>query len=132
MDKKVEFLKKKDIKKYIEFIDNVFNYIADSKVIENLINSNTVLVIKDNDKIIASAMLEERFEYIKNKKYYYLSYLGVLKKYRREGYATKLFEKIDEMSRKNNINYLELTSGNHRRDAYYFYKSKDFKIKQLY
>ena len=29
----------------------------------------------------------------------------------------------------NNINYIELTSGNHRKAAHYFYRNRNFKIK---
>ena len=125
----VEFLKKKDIDSYISFIKEIFDYTAESSVIEKLIRKNKVLIIKKDEKVVASATLEERFEYIRNKKFYYLTYLGVLKEYRRRGYATKLFNKINELAIENNINYLELTSGNQRRIAHYFYKSKDFKIK---
>lgn len=129
MNKEVEYLKKKDIDSYIDFIKTIFDYEVDSSAIEKLIRKNKVLIIKKGNKIVASATLEERFEYIKNQKYYYLSYLGVLKQYRREGYASKIFEKIDELVKENNISYLELTSGNQRRVAHYFYKSKNFKIK---
>lgn len=129
MNKEVEYLKKNDIDNYIEIIDELFGYIPQKQAIEKLIKKNKVLIIKKNDKIIATATLEERFEYIKNQKYYYLSYLGVKKEYRRMGYATKIFEKINELVEENNISYLELTSGNQRRVAHYFYKSKDFKIK---
>ena len=48
---------------------------------ENAIIDNSAPAIK----VIKS--LEERFEYIKNQKYYYLSYLGVKKDYRRLGYS---------------------------------------------
>ena len=129
MNKEVKYLTIKDIQKYINFIKEVFEYNIDSNSVKEIIKNNKVLIIKDNDKIIASAMLEERKEYIKNQKYYYLGYLGVIKEHRREGYATKLFEKIDELVKKNDIDYLELTSGNQRRIAHYFYASKDFKVK---
>lgn len=129
MNKEVEFLKKKDINNYINFIKEVFDYNLVIEAIEKLIRKNKVLIIKDNEKIVASAVLEERFEYIKNQKFYSLSYLGVIKEYRRRGYATKIFDKINELVEENNISYLELTSGNQRRSAHYFYKSKDFKIK---
>lgn len=129
MNKEVEYLKKKDIDSYIDFIKTIFDYEVDSSAIEKLIRKNKVLIIKKGNKIVASATLEERFEYIKNQKYYYLTYLGVLKEYRREGYASKIFEKIDELVKENDISYLELTSGNQRRVAHYFYQSKDFKIK---
>ena len=126
---KIEYLKKKDIQIYGDFIKEIFDYDINFESIEKLINENIVLVIKKDKKVVASAILEERFEYIKNKKYYHLAYLGVLKDYRREGYASKLFDKIEELVKKNNICYLELTSGNQRRAAHYFYKSKNFKIK---
>ena len=129
MTKEVEFLKKKDIKSYGDFIKQIFDYEINSEIIEKLIRKNKVLIIKQDNRVIASATLEEKFEYIKNQKYYYISYLGVLKENRREGYASKLFEKIEELVKENDIKYIELTSGNQRRQAHYFYKSKDFKIK---
>ena len=127
--KEVEVLKKKDIKLYISFIKEIFDYDIDKTIVENLMKSNKILIIKNSDKIIASTIIEERLEYIKNKKYYYLSYLGVLKEYRREGYASKIFEEVEKLVNKNNIDYIELSSGNQRRIAQYFYKSKNFKIK---
>jgi len=58
-----------------------------------------------------------------------MMYFGVLKEYRRMGYANRLFEEIEKLIKENNIKYLEHTSGNHRKAAHYFYQSKDFKIK---
>ena len=129
MSIEVENLKKKDIDSYIKFIDEIFGYEANSEVIEKMIKKNKVLVIKDNEEVVASVVLEERFEYIKNQKYYFISYLGVKKEYRRKGYASKLFKKVEELAKENDIKYLELTSGNQRRIAHFFYKDKQFKIK---
>ena len=89
---KVEKLKKKDINSYIEFIKEIFDYDATIENIEKMMRKNIILVIKDNNKVVASATLTEGFEYIKNKKYYKVNYLGVLKDYRREGYATNLLK----------------------------------------
>ena len=129
MNKEVELLKKKDIKLYGNFIKEVFDYDINIEAIEKLIKKNKVLIIKEDDKIVASATLEERFEYIKNQKYYRVGYLGVIKDCRRKGYASKIFEKIEDLVKENNVDYLQLTSGNQRRVAHYFYKSKNFKIK---
>ena len=129
MDKKVEYLKKKDIGSYIRFIKETFDYDANQELIEKMIRKDKVLIIKKDNIVVASVIIEENTEYIKNQKYYYLKYLGVLKEYRREGYASKLFEKVDALARENNISYIELTSGNHRRSAHCFYKDKQFKIK---
>ena len=129
MSIEVETLKKKDIDSYIKHIDEVFGYKAEKDIIEKLIRKHKVLVIKKDEEVVASVTLEERFEYIKNQKYYYISYLGVRKECRRNHYASKLFDKIEELVKENDIKYLELTSGNQRRGAHYFYKDKSFKIK---
>ena len=127
--KEVEYLKKEDINSYIKFIKEVFDYEAKEEDIEKLINNDTVLIIKNQDKIIASVTLEEHYEYIKAEKFYHIGYFGVLKEYRRMGYAKILFDKIEELVKENNIKYLELTSGNHRKAAHYLYQSRGFKIK---
>ena len=127
--KEVEYLKKEDISNYIKFIKEVFDYETKEEDIEKLINNNKVLIIKNQDKIIASVTLEEHYEYIKSEKFYRIGYFGVLKEYRRMGYANRLFEKIEELVEENDIKYLELTSGNHRKAAHYFYQKNGFKIK---
>ena len=129
MSIEVESLKKKDIDSYIKHIDEIFGYKADREAMEKMIKKNKVLVIKKDEEVVASVTLEERFEYIKNQKYYYISYLGVKKECRRNHYASKLFDKIEELIKENDIKYIELTSGNQRRQAHYFYKDKQFKIK---
>ena len=129
MNKEVEFLKEENIYSYIDFIDKVFDYKIDVKNVKKLIDGNKVLVIMNGNKVIASVILEKNFEYVKNQEYYKLSYLGVLREYRRMGYANRLFEKVEELANENNINYLELTSGNQRIAAHYFYQKNGFKIK---
>ncbi|MBQ2946227.1 MAG: GNAT family N-acetyltransferase [Bacilli bacterium] len=129
MSIEVETLKKKDIDSYIKFTDEIFGYEANRESIEKMIKKNKVLVIKEKEEVVASVSLEERFEYIKNQKYYFLSYLGVKKEYRRNHYASKLFDKVEELIKENDIKYIELTSGNQRRQAHFFYKDKQFKIK---
>lgn len=129
MGKEVEVLKKKDVDKYINFINEVFGYEGEKEVIEKFLRKNKILVIKKEEEIIAAVTLEERLEYIKNLKYYFISYLGVKKEYRRKGYGSKLFKQIEELVKENEIDYIELTSGNQRRIAHFFYKDKKFKIR---
>ena len=83
----------------------------------------------NQDKVIASVVLKEHYEYIKGQKFYQVYYFGVLKEYRRMGYADRLFKKIEDLVKENNIKYLDLTSGNHRKAAHYFYQKNGFKIK---
>ena len=125
----VEKLNKKDIKLYIDFLNQVFGYEPSLENIEKYLKDNIVLIIKKDDKVAASVSIKEEYDYVKNQKYYYINYLGVLKEYRREGFASKLFDEIDKMAKDNNIMYLLLTSGNQRRAAHFFYKSRNFKIK---
>ena len=122
-------LAKEEIDAYSEFIVKVFDYDIDTSSIEECIEQNNILVIKDDDKIVASLTYEERKEYVKNKKYYFISYFGVIKEYRRKGLGTMLFDYLKEEIEKNGISYIELTSGNHRKAAHYFYRSRNFKIK---
>ena len=127
--REVTKLKKEEIDAYSEFIVKVFDYDIDYSSIEECIEQNNILVIKEDDKIIASLTYEERKEYVKNRKYYFISYFGVVKEYRREGLGTMLFDYLKEEIEKNGISYIELTSGNHRKAAHYFYRSRNFKIK---
>ena len=129
MNKEVEFLKEENIDSYIKFIKEVFDYEATVENVEKLIENHKVLVLLNQDKVIASVILEQHNDFIKNKKYYHMHYFGVLKEYRRMGYANRLFEKVEELVKENDIKYLELTSGNHRKAAHYFYQSNEFKIK---
>ena len=122
-------LKKEEIDAYSEFIVKVFDYDINTSSIEECIEQNHILVIKEDEKIVASLTYEERKEYVKNKKYYFISYFGVVKEYRREGLGTMLFDYLKEEIEKNGISYIELTSGNHRKAAHYFYRSRNFKIK---
>ena len=129
MNKEVVLLKEENIDSYIDFIVNVFDYEPKVEDIKKLIEKDKVLVILNQDKVIASLILEECFEAIKSKKYYRVSYLGVLKEYRRMGYANRLFEEVEKIVRQKDIKYLELTSGNHRKAAHFFYQKNGFKVK---
>lgn len=125
----VERLKTKDINSYKDFVKDVFGYTVTTKNITEAMKKNIILVLKLERKVIASITLEEKYEYIKGKKYYYATYFGVLNDYRRMGFATKIFEFVEEMVSKNNIDYIELTSGNQRKEAYNFYSKNNFRVK---
>lgn len=125
----VERLKTKDITSYKEFIKDVFGYDANRKNILESMKSNIILVLKLESKVICSMTLEEKKDYVKDKRYYYVSYFGVLNDYRRMGFATKMFDYVEDMIRKNNIDYIELTSGNQRKEAHNFYSKNNFRVK---
>lgn len=125
----VEKLKTKDIDSYRDFIKDVFGYEVSKKNVSDAMKNSIILALKLDNKVIASITLEEAKEYIKGKKYYYASYFGVLHDYRRMGFATKIFDKVEELVEKNKIDYIELTSGNQRKEAHSFYSKHNFRIK---
>ena len=125
----VERLKTKDVNSYKEFIKDVFGYNVSKKNIIESMKNNMVLVLKLDDKVISSITLEQKTEYIKGKKYYLATYFGVLTDYRRMGFATKMFEYVEELVKKNKVDYIELTSGNQRKEAYNFYSKNNFRVK---
>ncbi len=125
----VERLKNKDIDSYKEFIKDVFGYDVSKKNISDAMKNSMILVLKLDNKVIASITLEEAKEYIKGKKYYYVSYFGVLNDYRRMGFATKIFDYVEDLAKKNKIDYIELTSGNQRKEAHMFYSKHNFRVK---
>lgn len=59
MNKEVELLQKENIDSYIDFIKKVFDYDANKESIEKLISKDKVLVIKNQNKVIASLVLQE-------------------------------------------------------------------------
>ena len=125
----VELLKTKDISSYIEFIKDVFGYEASKKNIREAIKKSIILVIKSDNRVVASITLDEEKDFVKNKKYYFVSYFGVLNDYRRMGFATKIFDYVEEMANNKGIDYIELTSGNQRKEAHNFYSKHNFRIK---
>ena len=125
----VERLKTKDINSYKDFIKDVFGYDVSKRNITNAMKNSIILVLKLDEKVIASITLEEAHEYIKNKKCYYASYFGVLPDYRRMGFATKIFDYVEDMIKENKIDYIELNSGNQRKEAYNFYSKHNFRVK---
>ena len=129
MNKEVSRLSEEDIEEYISFISEVFGYIPKFDDIKSMIKNEITLIIKNEDMVIAAISIEKKREYIKGLDYYHINYFGVLKQYRRMGYATILFKEVEALAKENNINYLELTSGNQRKSAHYFYQKNDFKIK---
>lgn len=129
MNKEVFRLNEDDTKEYINFISEVFGYVPSEEDINLMMKNEMVLGIKNENRIIAAISVERKREFIKGLNYYRISYLGVLKQYRRMGYATRLFNEVERLAAENNINYLELTSGNQRKSAHFFYQKNDFKIK---
>lgn len=87
---------------------------------------NTELVAEYNNEIVGYLTINKQFDSIKNIKYCYVNYVCVKEKYRRYHIATKLISKVEDICRKENISYIELTSGYNRTAAHELYKNIGF------
>ncbi|WEM60487.1 GNAT family N-acetyltransferase [Streptococcus parauberis] len=57
--------------------------------------------------------------------------LAVLPDYQRRGIGGQLMRAIEEIAKKNNINYIRLNSGNSRKEAHAFYQHLGYKSDKI-
>ena len=121
-----EVLKKEDERQVIELIDRVFNIDTPSTSMNG--SNYKFVVIKENDKVIATSMLTTLFDPIKNNKIMYIDYLCVDESYRGKGIGNILFDSIERLAREEKINVLKLTSNPERTTARKMYVSKGMRM----
>ena len=121
-----EVLKKEDERQVIELIDRVFNIDTPSTPMNG--SNYKFVVIKENDKVIATSMLTTLFDPIKNNKIMYIDYLCVDESYRGKGIGNILFDSIERLAREEKINVLKLTSNPERTTARKMYVSKGMRM----
>ncbi len=131
MDIKIEELEYKDLKQYKNLIDNCFGYSNDIEYYKNNYKKNdnyTILVVKDENKIIASATLYkiELFTFSFEPKLEIFN-LAVLEEYRRKNIASSLLTHILEYAKKNNFKSIYLTCLDTEYNAHKLYESIGFK-----
>ena len=114
-----------------ELIKKVFNKEVKKDNLKRLINNENVIdiIAKEGDKVIGHAMVEIRYDFFTNEKFYYLNYFCVEASYRCHGIGNNLLRKIEELASEQNINYMMFTSGNKRIDAHRFYENRGYIIK---
>lgn len=95
----------------------------------NCITDNIELVAIDDEAVVGYLMLNIMHNSIKNIRYGMVNYVCVAKEYRRQGIATKLFEKVFDICRNKNISYIELTSNETRVEAHALYKKIGFMVR---
>ena len=126
---RIREIKKKDKNEVLK----LFKQLTDKQInldINSLINNSNCncYVFKNGNKIIGTATLAIYFSPIKGK-------TGVIedvvvdKKYQGQGLGKKLMEKLIEISRKEQVNYITLTSSQKRVPARKLYKSLGFDLK---
>ena len=89
-------------------------------------NNNTELVAVLDNNVVGYLTINKLYDSVKNIKYCYINYVCVKKEYRRYHIATILLQKVEEICRKENISYIELTSNAKRIEAQYLYNKEGY------
>ena len=124
---KVEFLTN-ELESVINLINEVFNTSGNVNTF-SLLDSQKMLLLKDDDKVIGTCLITLKNDPIKNTKTYYLDYFCIKKEYEHKGLGTFFFNKIVEIALENNIDYIELTSKKERVRAREMYLKQGMNIK---
>lgn len=111
----------------INLVNDLFN--KDYKNDFNLLNNQKLLLLKDSNILVGLCLITEKYDPFRKSKTYYLDYLCIKKEYQNNGLGTKMFNKILEIAKENNIDYIELTSNKDRINARKMYLNMGMKIK---
>lgn len=111
----------------IKLINEAFNKDFDNNF--TLMNNQTILLLKENNIVIGASLITEKNDPFKHTSTYYIDYLCIKKEYEHKGLGTLLLNKIYEIAKENNINFLELTSNKKRERARKMYINFGMKIK---
>lgn len=97
---------------------------------ENKSNYNIELVAIINETVVGYLTLNPLYDSVQNINYAHINYVCTLKEYRNIGIATRLFQKVFDICKKQNISYIELTSNKARIEAHDLYKKLGFDIRE--
>jgi len=129
---KIDVLSYQYIESLIDLLSKCFPEVdIDNNRIDKIVNNNNMISlvgIKDN-VVIANAILTLKFDYIKNKKIFYLDYFCVSPDERNQGYGTMLFNYISELAKKMNVDYMTFTSNDARVFAHKLYLKNGCQLK---
>lgn len=128
---RIEELEYKDLQQYKNLIDNCFGNSNDIEYYKNNYKKNdsyTILVVKDQNKVIASATFYkiDLFTYSFEPKLEIFN-VAVLEEYRRRNIAKSLLTYIIEYAKNNNFKSIFLTCLDTAYNAHKLYESIGFK-----
>lgn len=84
------------------------------------------IVATIDDKVCGYLLMTRVLNPIKNKYYYLLDYVSVLKECRGKGIGTKLLEYAEDIARGENAMYIQLTCGYQRVEAHKLYEKNGY------
>jgi len=117
-----------EIDEVSSLIKEAFNVVVNSSDLDLQDNQN-ILLLKDDNKVVGLALITLKSDPFKNIKTYYIDYLCVKESYRHKSLGRKIFEKILQIAKDNNINRIELTSRKERIAARKIYLDYGMTIK---
>lgn len=88
------------------------------------------LVAVENNNVVGYALVSKSFDPIIKRLNYWIDYVCVDVEYRGRGIAKKLLTKIEEVARKEDVLYLQLTSSRFRTSARKLYLDLGFSIRE--
>lgn len=110
---------------YLESLNCLLKEVYDIEKKPNT-TDNIEIVALYQEEVVGYLMLQKVHDSIKNIYYFYVQYVCVKKEYRRNGIGKALFTHVFELSLKNHISYIELTSNPMRTEAHFLYHSLGF------
>ena len=116
-----------EIEDVLNLINSVFN--TNSKK-ENfiLLDTQRMLILKDNNKVIGATLITLKNDPIKNQKSFYLDYVCISLEYQHQGLGRKMFREIERIALEDQIDYIQLTSNPKRCNARKLYQSEGMEI----
>ncbi len=95
-----------------------------------LASEDIELIAVCQEEVVGHLLLHSCIDSIRNQKFYFVEYVCVKSIYRNQGIASKLFEYVFQLCKKNNVAYLELTSNPSRVAAHHLYHKLGFQIRE--
>ena len=117
-----------------EEVVNLINKVFDKngkKENFKLLDTQRILLLKDDNKVIGTTMITLKNDPIKNEKTFYLDYICIDNNYRKLGLGEKMFKEVEKIAFEEGIDYLELTSNKKRVAARSLYTKMGMEIKKI-
>ena len=115
-----------DLDSLNELLSETYN--LTKKCSNNTTNIELVAVL--SNEVVGYLTINKLYDSVLDCKYCYINYVCVKEKYRNNGIATSLFNKVFEICKNENISYIELTSNPMRLEAHKLYKKLGFNIRE--
>lgn len=114
----------------IESLNNLLSEVYEVKRCGFTTDDNIELVAVVDSEVVGYTLINKLYDVIRNCYYAHINYVCVLKEYRNKGIATKIFDEVFSICKKEEIKYLELTSNSSRVAAHSLYKNLGFNIRE--